>query len=756
MNALAPIFALFVTTASAFAAGDATWDAFVEHARAEHGAFGARAAEFLVEHRPPGDADLPLELLVENLDYALRARDEFPWARELPEDVFFNDVLPYASLDETREAWRADFYAKAAPIVADCTTASEAAQALNRQFFNLVNVHYNTKRKAPNQSPSESIEQGAATCTGLSILLVDACRAVGVPARVAGTALWTNKRGNHTWVEIWDGDWFFAGADEPDPKGLNRGWFKGDASRARADDWMHAVWASSWRDTGDAFPMVWDLESRDVPAVNVTHRYAEGEPVAPKLAVWNLRVRDVPGGERLVARVELIDGDGTAIQSVTTRAGRADLNDMPDVRVAPGATRVLRVVVGEEARTATLTAGEAGAVTHDLAWSELSEGPLAVTLVDAWLASGRAGAAPSVPLDLDAVGRVTVTLLNDHVARLANERAIEHAAETVVADDVTMRWKRREFGEAPYGRRSLWISMHGGGGAPTEVNDQQWSNQVRLYEPDEGVYVAPRAPTDTWNLWHQAHIDALFARLIENHVVFDGVDPNRVYLMGYSAGGDGVYQLAPRMADRFAAASMMAGHPNDASPLGLRNLPFAIFMGGDDAAYKRNEVAAQWGARLDELAADDPGGYPHRVDIFEGLGHWMDRRDAVAVPWMAGFDRDPWPAKVVWHQAGRTHDRFAWLAVPSGTAERGDLVVAQVDGQTIAITSDDVERLTLRLSDALLDLDAPVTVTWNGVTVHERAVTRRAAAIDASLAARFDPPAVATAELTVKRPADEG
>ena len=72
-----------------------------------------------------------------------------------------------------------------------------------------------------------------------------------------------------------------------------------------------------------------------------------------------------------------------------------------------------------------------------------------------------------------------------------------------------------------------------------------------------------------------------------------GANPDKVYLMGYSAGGDGVYQLAPRMADRFAAASMMAGHPGNASPLGLRNLPFAIFSGADDAAYNRNKVAAE-------------------------------------------------------------------------------------------------------------------------------------------------------------------
>ena len=109
------------------------------------------------------------------------------------------------------------------------------------------------------------------------------------------------------------------------------------------------------------------------------------------------------------------------------------------------------------------------------------------------------------------------------------------------------------------------------------------------------------APVDAWNMWHVGQVDTLFDRLIETYVATGEVDPDRVYLLGYSAGGDGVYQLAPRMADRFAAASMMAGHPNDASPLGLRNLPFAIFMGGEDGAYDRNKIAARWGETLDAL-----------------------------------------------------------------------------------------------------------------------------------------------------------
>ena len=143
--------------------------------------------------------------------------------------------------------------------------------------------------------------------------------------------------------------------------------------------------------------------------------------------------------------------------------------------------------------------------------------------------------------------------------------------------------------------------MHGGGGAPPQVNDGQWKNQMRLYKPNEGIYLCPRAPTDTWNLWHQSHIDPLFDRLIENMIIFEEVDPDKVYLMGYSAGGDGVYQLAPRMCDRFAAAAMMAGHPNETSPQGLRNLPFALQVGENDKSYRRNKIAESWGEKLAEL-----------------------------------------------------------------------------------------------------------------------------------------------------------
>ena len=112
-------------------------------------------------------------------------------------------------------------------------------------------------------------------------------------------------------------------------------------------------------------------------------------------------------------------------------------------------------------------------------------------------------------------------------------RAAELKAKSFTMGDMTMRWLEKTFGEAPADGRSLWISMHGGGEAPEQVNTQQWQNQIRLYQPEEGIYIAPRAPTDKWNMWHQEHIDPMFAHLIESMVALRGVNPDKVYLMGY-------------------------------------------------------------------------------------------------------------------------------------------------------------------------------------------------------------------------------
>src|SRR5262249_25395969 len=121
----------------------------------------------------------------------------------------------------------------------------------------------------------ESMAQGKASCTGLSIVLSDACRAVCIPARLVGTPLWANKRGNHTWVEIWDKEWHFTGACEPDPAGLNRGWFVGEAAQAQKDSYEHAIKAATFKKPKAPSPLVGPRKKRNAPPKNVTARYTK-------------------------------------------------------------------------------------------------------------------------------------------------------------------------------------------------------------------------------------------------------------------------------------------------------------------------------------------------------------------------------------------------------------------------------------------------------------------------------------------------
>lgn len=355
-----------------------------------------------------------------------------------------------------------------------------------------------------------------------------------------------------------------------------------------------------------------------------------------------------------------------------------------------------------------------------------------------------------VPLDKAHADQARELLWQDHRAEIEETRRAEFEAKVIEQGELRLRYDYTIFGDKPATGRSLFLSLHGGGNADPSVNDEQWENQKGLYQPDEGVYLAPRAPTDTWNLWHEAHIDPMFERLIEDLIVFEDVDPNRVYVMGYSAGGDGVYQLGPRMADHWAAASAMAGHPNEAQPLSLRNIGFTVHVGALDTGYDRNLVAQQWSDRMDELEAADPDGYVHLVQLHEGKEHWMDLEDAVAVPWMAEFTRNPVPSKIVWLQDDITHTRFYWLAVPDDAAAKDALVTAELAGQTIELSVEGTDRVRVRLSDALLDLDQPVHISVAGVEQFAAVAERTIYTLWNTLAERGDPALVFDAEVELE------
>ncbi|MFV0553546.1 MAG: transglutaminase-like domain-containing protein [Mangrovibacterium sp.] len=301
------------------------------------------AMEFLVKYMPERDlTTLTADFLIENLDYAYKAREEFPWAKAVDKEIFFNDVLPYVSLNERRDQWRADFYERFKKYVGEAQTLEEAIWAVNNNIVKEVEVEYNTKRRKADQSPYESMEQHMASCSGLSILLVDAFRAVGIPARVAGTPIWYNNSGNHNWVEVCvNGSWHFTEYYPSKKQKLDDSWFLERAGKADVNNPMQWIYASSYKPTEVTYPLVWDFNIKYVYAENVTDRYISLYATENKdmLNAINLQVvmleegqEKVSGNNRVRSKVELLK-DKASVDSGITSGARDDMNNFLNFKV---------------------------------------------------------------------------------------------------------------------------------------------------------------------------------------------------------------------------------------------------------------------------------------------------------------------------------------------------------------------------------------------------------------------------------------
>ncbi|HIG05140.1 MAG TPA: hypothetical protein EYQ08_05340 [Planctomycetes bacterium] len=506
--------------------------------------------------------------------------------------------------------------------------------------------------------------------------------------------------------------------------------------------------------------MSWKPQDQSVGAVDVTDRYTTGEvTVADGRARVRFRVIDAESKDRTSSSIKVFGEDSQLHFEGTSKDERFDGNDHIESQLEIGKPFVVIAERdgGVTASTFVVEKDEQLISIEMAALSSKAASAEAVRSLGEYLSVCRFGDSiqqtpfARTPLTRDDADAAASQIWQAHANEIVKERAEEMEKQVLTIGELEMPFWFEAIGTPAATGRSLWISLHGGGGAPPEVNDQQWENQKRLYRPEEGVYLAPRAPTNTWNLWHQRHIDQFFDRLIENLIVFHQVDPNRIYVMGYSAGGDGVYQIGPRMADRWAAVAMMAGHPNDARPESLRNTPFTLHMGGQDEPYNRNGQAVIWQKKLADLASADPGGYPHWVEIYADKGHWMDREDAAAIPWMAGHTRNLRPKKIVWQQDDVTHDRFYWLQVTE--AKPRSRVVVEMNGQKVNILeAEGVTKLTMRFDDSMLNLDESVWIEKDGRPIYECIVERNISTIARTMRERGDPIGMFSAEVSVEFP----
>jgi transglutaminase-like putative cysteine protease/poly(3-hydroxybutyrate) depolymerase len=677
---------------------------------------------YLVKDLPKRDLEsMAPEALAANVALAYQARGEVPWGASLPDDVFLDAVLPHISVTEPRDPMRAEFHDRYVPKVRNCKRPGEAALELNKALFRDYKVVYNTRRLRTDQCSKESIKQGMATCTGLSIMLVEACRAVGVPARLAGIAAWPGRGGNHTWVEVWDDGWHFVGAAEPDEKGLDHAWFVADAAKAIKGSGRNAVHAVTYRPTGSFFPMVW-AESERVPGEDVTDRYNRGAVAATPAAPARLMVEVRRQGQRVEAEVMALDRATGFCRPLGTSLGpSADINRHLTCEAPTSGSLlvVARHAGGAAVRPVTVSGDTVIRVDLDDPMSTETRAELTRIFADRFSTEeSRRATARKLLAELPWDESMRALAWTAYKASPIHESLRrEFEAKTVSTKDRTSPYLWRHVGTKPAAGWALVIAMHGGGGAPKRVNDQQWHSMFERYYKEHPeacgyVYLALRAPNDEWNGFYDDAICPMVERLIRQFVLFADVDPDQVYALGASHGGYGAFVIGPKMPDRFAAVHASAAAPTDGETMSenLRDLRFTVMVGDKDTAYGRADRCRAFVKAIEGLKSRS-GGYPGEVAILPGVGHSVPDRDMVGRMLKEG-GRNPWPERVVWAMSDDVLSHFYWLEAPH--PDPSGRIEASVHDNAIALKTERQDEVAVWLDSALVDLARPVVVDRDG------------------------------------------
>jgi hypothetical protein len=564
--------------------------------------------------------------------------------------------------------------------------------------------------------------------------------------------MWSNLRGNHTWVEVWDGDWHFGGAAEPDAAGLDHGWFVNDAARAQRDVPEHAIYATSFRHTNIPFPLVWSPDDQSVSAVNVTDRYtASASPAEQPSARLAVKVIQ-PDGKRVVADIEVIDSaEPAAVLHDKSRGETADLNDLATFKVVPDHKYL--VVARLAARNGESNVTANGATDQMVTVTLLDKQPQGPSPVYALPQSVKALPAR----DQERLGKALTEYFTAESSKQAawkfshslekllkqNEPAVRQAAweayrtapshaalradfdaHIVKSGNYESPYTVKTVGERPPGGWALFIAMHGGGGAPKQVNDSQWK-QMQVYyrdHPEAGgyIYLALRAPNDEWNGFYADYVYPLIDVLIRQFRLFGDIDPDKVFIMGYSHGGYGAYAIGPKMPDRFAAihASAAAATDGETTPRTLRTTPFTVMVGERDTMYGRYPRNLKFKEEVNKLRGERGDIYPVMVTIIAGNGH-TGLPDRNLIEDMYSAVRNPVPRELDWLMTDSVVQDFFWLHVPHPGKEKE--INASCQNNRFVITANEgVTNATVLMDTRLVDFTKPVEIEVNGATKTRR------------------------------------
>ncbi|MBW2993219.1 hypothetical protein KY317_01440 [Candidatus Woesearchaeota archaeon] len=296
----------------------------------------------------------------------------------------------------------------------------------------------------------------------------------------------------------------------------------------------------------------------------------------------------------------------------------------------------------------------------------------------------------------------------------------------------------------------LILALPGAGGTGRVTRDTwispkfNWSAKVRK----KYIIVAP--PADTFWQWPTGkNVYTLFDEIKNTY----NIDTNNVLLMGFSNGGHASWTVGMKQPSLFTGLGPVAGGPVnergqriDLNMLAnLINLPVHWVYTADDRICPLmivNQVKARYQklgyTNLTEKRFDSGGHLPHS-DYWGKILEWFEKQK-----------KDLYAKKIVFITDHAELDTAYWIRI-NGITGRAKLT-GEISGSTIKLTVQNATKITVYLSDKMLDLDKPIEIEVNGTKKFSGTVKRSAKVAVEEALRRNDRNAVFAASVEVDAP----
>ena len=201
------------------------------------------------------------------------------------------------------------------------------------------------------------------------------------------------------------------------------------------------------------------------------------------------------------------------------------------------------------------------------------------------------------------------------VARRFETSASESASEEgpPLAMDYLLYLPERSEQEGT--RWPLVLFLHGAGERGSDVEKVARCGPPGLVAGGKAfpfVLVSPQC--ELHQRWNPSVLLALADHVVQSY----HIDPDRVYVTGYSMGGAGTWGLAVAAPERFAAIAPLAGGGDESQAHGLMDLPIWAFHGAVDEV-----VPLSTSQRM--VTAVRAAGGDAKLTVYQNQGHEIDQ-----------------------------------------------------------------------------------------------------------------------------------